>query len=314
MTGVTSKDRTTLSSPAFIYSTALGNVSVDTIRSEDLYGFSSVLNMNNVIASYAYCTTSVHVDRYFDMKNMYISLRNPNKDLNRFNTFIVGTIGNDYVINYMNFTNIYVHDVYYSAMLPFGTIGSINDYVYVDDVIFDNVNANDYGYLFMNTKVAVISNFTYQNSFGMSFPLVMFNDARNLTINNLTVKNFTGVTSAINSLFFFLNRPTAGVTFDGFRIEDSQMVGSQLINLISETYHITLKNLVIVNSGISSGKDLIYFSKIRSVDISDWIINKFVNSDEENDISTVLSISSIDLSGDYQDELYEVRRLVTYLF
>jgi hypothetical protein len=177
----------------------------------------------------------------------------------------------------------------------------------LNDIIYENVITNDFGLLLVNSNFAVIRNFTFKNTNGMTFPIIYAFGSRRYEINNFAIKNFTGVANAPYSLITLQSSPTTQIQFDGVLVENSQMFGSRLVNLATAFFHVVLKGISISNSTISSGKELIYLSKIRIIDISDWIINKFVNLYNANDLSTVLRIGSIDLSGDYQDELYEVR-------
>jgi hypothetical protein len=183
--------------------------------------------------------------------------------------------------------------------------------VYLNNIIYENVITNDFGLLLINSRFAVFRNFTFKNTDGMTFPIIYAFGSGRYEINDFSIKNFTGVTRAPYSLITLQSSPTTQIRFNGIIVENSQMFGSRLINLATSFFHVVLKGVSISNSTISSGKDLIYLSEVRSIDISDWTISKFVNSDDENEVSTVLSIGFIDLSGDYQDELYEVRRLVT---
>jgi hypothetical protein len=65
--------------------------------------------------------TSDITQRHFLVNDVHISLKNPNNELNRFNTFIVGTNGNFYTQNHMNLTNIFVHDYNEGALFPLGS-------------------------------------------------------------------------------------------------------------------------------------------------------------------------------------------------
>jgi hypothetical protein len=310
ITGITSRDRTTTSTHSFITSSTIGNITMDTIYSEDIYGLSSIFRGIINLSAATYCMSSEMVGRHIDINNIYFSLRNPNTDVNRFNTFVTGVLQNDYIKNFINITNFYAHDIVYGSSFPLAVSWNLGDEVYLNDITYDNVITNDFGLLLINSRFSVFRNFTFINTDGMTFPIIYAYGSGRYEINDFSIKNFTGVANAPYSLITLQSPQTTQIQFDGVFVENSQMFGSRLINLATSFFHVVLKGVSISNSTISSGKDLIYLSKVRSIDISEWTISKFVNSDDANDISKVLSIGSIDLSGDYQDELYEVRWLV----
>jgi hypothetical protein len=142
----------------------------------------------------------------------------------------------------------------------------------------------------------------------MSLPLVYTVGLRDIQYYDSVIKNFTGPSVSQYSLIYMQNGRRTGTKFDGIRIEDSQMFGTQLINLVPITFQVSLTNFLISNSSISSGKSLIYLTNVRSVIISNYTITQFVSSDEGNDPSIILMINLIDLNGTYQHEIYEVRK------
>jgi hypothetical protein len=308
ITGVTSKDRTTLSTPVFLYSHSLGNFTVDSLHIEDFYGLSSVLRMNIFLVAVPFWMTSDITQRHFLVNDVHISLKNPNNELNRFNTFIVGTNGNFYTQNHMNLTNIFVHDYNEGALFPLGSAWNLNDELYITNLQYDNSKMNDYGVLLAYWGLIVIKDLTYQNTVGMSLPLVYTVGLRDIQYYDSVIKNFTGPSVSQYSLIYMQNGRRTGTKFDGIRIEDSQMFGTQLINLVPITFQVSLTNFLISNSSISSGKSLIYLTNVRSVIISNYTITQFVSSDEGNDPSIILMINLIDLNGTYQHEIYEVRK------
>jgi hypothetical protein len=310
VTGITSRDRTTVSTHSFISSSTIGNITMDTIHNEDIYGLSSVFRGIINLSAASYWMSPEIVERHTNLNDVNISLRNPNRDVNRFNLLVTGVLQNAYIKNYINITNFYVHDIVYGSSFPLAVSWNQGDEVYLNNIIYENVITNDFGLLLINSRFAVFRNFTFKNTDGMTFPIIYAFGSGRYEINDFSIKNFTGVTSAPYSLITLQSPPTTQIQFDGVFVENSQMFGSRLINLATSFFHVVLKGVSISNSTISSGKDLIYLSKVRSIDISDWTISKFANSDDENEVSTVLNIGFIDLSGDYQDELYEVRQLV----
>jgi uncharacterized protein (UPF0276 family) len=62
------------------------------------------------------------VERHIDLNNVNLSLRNPNRDVNRFNLLITGVLQNAYIKNYINITNFYVHDIIYGSSFPLAVI------------------------------------------------------------------------------------------------------------------------------------------------------------------------------------------------
>jgi hypothetical protein len=94
ITGITSRDRTTITTPPLITFGTLGNITMDTIYSEDIYGLSSLFRGIIYLSAAANCMSAEIVERHIDINNIYLSLKNPNKDVNRFNLFVAGVLQN----------------------------------------------------------------------------------------------------------------------------------------------------------------------------------------------------------------------------
>lgn len=106
------------------------------------------------------------------MKNIAIALRNPRNELNRMNSFLIGANGNPYTLNHMDISNVYVHDVNYAAIFPAVFQGNSNDDVSIKNIVFERANTLHYGIGIGYLGTGIVRNLTYQNTEGLSQPVV----------------------------------------------------------------------------------------------------------------------------------------------
>jgi hypothetical protein len=83
-------------------------------------------------------------NRILKGSNINISLKNPDLVTNRVNIVVFGGEGDIYTKNTMYFDNIFIHDYYYGFYIPFVIGGSVNDDVYIQNVVVDNTVNNHF--------------------------------------------------------------------------------------------------------------------------------------------------------------------------
>jgi hypothetical protein len=305
LTGITSRDRTNRK-PAYLYGDYLpGNKSIDTVSMEDYYQTVNVATRSFYPFVVPTCIPDLDVVQHMDISNFTMSLKNPDHDPSRTMAIIWGTAGGNYMKIVLNLNNFYLYDIE-GAAYSIGLGGTAIDETYVSNFVVDNWNtANNLIFGTYSGKV-VMRNITYTNSKNQNYAFIFMLFIDNVELHQIHIQNFTGSLSPISSLISFRSGGLPTYTLDEITLVDSKLFKTSVFAIYSPINVISLVNIFLSNSTISSGYELFYFSRINHAVIFNNTVENFGTSDSENEGTIIVKINSLNLDSDYENELYEV--------
>jgi hypothetical protein len=308
LTGVTSKARTNSADPILFWNYTPGNATFETVDLEDYYHSINAIGVAVSNALFLSCNPDLDLVKQINVNDIKTSLANIPGNLDKSLSFGWGSNGNNYMKIVTNITNFYIHD-YLGASFPFAAGGSATDELYILSTVWDNWVSQTFLIFAVLFEKVVIENATFENSVGHAYPLMSGYLINNLELSQIKLKNFTGTSNPVTSLISYTDFGTSTYTFDGFTIENWRFLKSSLFFHPTSINFVTLTNMVIANSTISSGQSLMTMAQIKHAVISNYTVDGFTASDTDNSETVLLRINSIDLQSSYDTELYEVRDL-----
>jgi hypothetical protein len=308
LTGITSKARTNNADPILFWNYTPGNATIETVDLNDYYHSANSAGIAVSNTLFPSCNPDLDLVKQMNAHDFKASLPNIAGKLDKSLSFAWWSNGDNYMKIVTNITNFYIHD-YLGASFIFTAGGSATDELYILNTVWDNWVSQTFlifGDLF---EKVVINNATFQNSADHAYPLMSGHTISNLELSQIKLKNFTGTSNPVTSLISYTDLGTSTYTFDGFTIEDCRFLKSSLFFHSTSIDFLTMTNMVIANSTISSGQSLMTMAQIKHAVISNYTVDGFTTSDTDNSETVIFRINSVDLQSSYDTELYEVRDL-----
>jgi hypothetical protein len=294
-----------LSTNAF-FSLNPGDLWIEDVTFEEYY-----MLITNVKAGIAVAATTGWnpidtVQRNMMWKNFNISIKNPDKESQRFFAFGGGAFNDVYATTISNVTNINIHDFYGGAYFAFYYTWSPSDTVFINDFVADNYVLDSFLTTIVVWGSVVMENITFKNVANMPYQTILTQFNQKIEMKDIYVLNYTGSNSPIGPILTFNDFPTVNIKISGLHVENSNLYKSALLKNIQIVRDFTVDNVVFKDMTISSGYSILIFENVGHLTFSNHSYTRVTNSDQTSEGSSIIQLISMNMGNGYEEELFKV--------
>jgi hypothetical protein len=305
ITFMTSSERTFAENPRLISSNMIGNSTIELLDSSDTYSDTNDEVPATLVYVNPFCFASEPVVRNVTMSKFDISLRNPNKLLNRFTA--VGGGGVDInTISYITLSEFYFHDfthAYYTTVMIQSVFSDVVNYV---NSVHENWVIDTYFFSLFICGTVRMENLTFTNSAGMSHPYLYSEGNLEVTYKDLYFKNVTIPSTSINPIIHNKDLPTTNVVFDGVYVENWNILNSLFFKNTAEFYSISMNNFYFKNTTIGSGNGILTLENIKKLEILNHTYDRLDISESIDGWNALIHIVTFNFDSNYDEILIKV--------
>ena len=160
--------------------------------------------------------------------------------------------------------------------------------------------------VFGNPEHETYNDFGIENHPTIAFNAFVFLSIGDLQIYNMNLTGFTGTSTDNINLFNLINFESTNTIFDKIQVDNSYFGAVSLISVVNPLELITIKNMKFEAITMDSQSSLITINTINSVQIKDLMFENISVSDPTDDTTTLLFITTIDLSNTLNSSIADV--------
>ena len=208
---------------------------------------------------------------------------------------------------HFQFSNTFMSkiDSSYYAAIYFGC-SPTDEVIYTDGVFSDYFIGQSYLWEGQFCKSIVMRNMIFENSIGNQYQSISLNNAQNIELYNITLKNITGSEFPQTSFITTNKFPSTSFIIDGVTIEDCSFLATKLYATYASLDYFELVNVHFSNVTITSGESLVVLDNIKHLLLKNMTFDNVSNSDTINEGSAIILLNSLNLNSDVTTEVYEV--------
>jgi hypothetical protein len=306
ITGVTSKARTNLQSPSLIFTLNPGNGLVDTIDITNTYMDTNDMTGSILFFIFPNWNPDDTAYRTIEYKNFNVSIWQPDNHTITYNT-VTGGGQDGYLISNFTFSNFYFYGYKDVPVWPFYILCNPNDVFYYVNSKQDNwtVDINFITAIFW--RQATFENLTFTNSIGMRNQNIASQFNQFTILKSILFENITGSDAPVFPLIHLGDLNLTQYVIDGLFAKNWNFKKSYFLSNTSPFNKITLLNVGITNSTISSGGSFVFLEGIDQFEFKNHSYDLLRNADGSGEGSAVIKISSINANNSHDITTIQVR-------
>ena len=254
------------------------------------------------------CAPNDGLIQLFTFDNITTSTLNNEVDKSRYNILVITFETTLYrkIENYVKNSHFLNHDHFQFAFIYFHAQYNVD--LYVTDCRMTNISNAYFSSVFvLFYSKSYFENIVFDNATNNNQPLFYFlYNFENITMKNVTIKNFSGTATGFNDVITFANFPQTVTVIEQLHTIDTTLDGKALISSVNDLQQIQIYDSVIESIDISSSDYIIDTGQIKSAIINTTTFSNIRLSDDVNTNGAVLFFNTLDMNSELDTSIQDI--------